>query len=464
MSKILVYGMGKSGLYAAKLGVLKNYEVDICDAKPLCDNALLRGEEELLSGISHAYFECLPDMFENLNAAADYYDFVVVAPGVNPNKGILNEFQQAGGRVISEPEFAYLHSHGEFIGITGTNGKTTTTTLCYEIFKREFKDRVRLVGNVGIPISAEILDEIRTESFDRIYICELSSYQLEYIDKFHCEIAAILNITPDHLERHGDMQGYCRAKYRIAQNSNLDENDKLILNLDDKILKTADFPPQDIIGFATREKSAHYILHEDKLAYRLGEEIVDVLDVSKLHIFGEHNYSNALCAMAIALEYGVSLESVKQAMMDFQPIEHRMEFVAKIDGVCYYNDSKATNPEASIPALLSMKEDTVLIAGGSDKKSDYRPWIAKFEKIALAILIGDTARDIADAMKEAGFSHYEFAIDMKMAIERAKEYAAQNENVKNVLLSPACASFDMYDNYECRGRDFKDIVREIARS
>lgn len=463
MSKILVYGMGKSGIYVSKLALLKGYEVDIYDAKPIYENALLKGEEELLNQVSHAYFERLPDVFEDVRAAASHYDFIVAAPGVNPNKGILKEFQECSGKIISEPEFAYLHSHGEFIGITGTNGKTTTTTLCYEIFKKEFKDRVRLVGNVGIPISAEVIDEIQNKSFDRIYICELSSYQLEYIYEFHCEIAAILNITPDHLERHGDMQGYIRAKYQIAKNSDFDENDKLILNMDDEILRNSSFPIEDVIGFSTREESSHYILHEDKLCYRLGEEIIEVLDVRELNIFGEHNYSNALCSMAIALEYGVSLECVRQGLKDFMPIEHRMEFVAQIGGVRYYNDSKATNPEASIPAVISMKEQTVLIAGGSDKKSDYKPWIAKFERIELVILIGYTAKDIANAMEEMNFTRYEFAQDMKSAVKRAREYAKEHEDIKNVLLSPACASFDMYENYECRGRDFKNIVREIEK-
>lgn len=462
MSKILIYGMGKSGVYATKLALLKQYEVDIYDSKKIEQNMFLQSEKELLNQVDHAYFTEMPFVFNDLKNAVIYYDFVVISPGVDPNKGVLKEFQEHGGKIISEVEFSYRNSIGKFIGITGTNGKTTTTTLCYRIFQNQFGNRVRLVGNVGIPISKEVIEEIEQGADDRIYICELSSYQLEYIDIFKCEIAAILNITPDHLQRHGDMNGYIAAKCNIAKNLKLEDKDVLILNYDDEILKNFENDSIKIRSFSVKDISQDYFLKNSKVSYQGKDAIVEVFDVKELSIFGEHNYSNALCAAAIAIEYGVAIENVQKGLKEFKPIEHRMEFVMQVDGISYFNDSKATNPEASIPAIQSMKEDTILIAGGSDKKSDYREWISKFDKISLTILMGDTAADIARSMDEMGCTGYEFAMDMRDALNKAINFAREHKNIKNILLSPACASFDKYENYECRGRDFKKIVAEFA--
>lgn len=459
MKKILIFGMGKSGIGAAKLALKQGYIVDIYDAKEPEQNKFLKGHMADLQGINNCYFNVFPSQLSNLED--ETYDFIVISPGINPNLAILKEYRKNGGIILSEVEFAFLHSHGEFIAITGTNGKTTTVSLCHKMFQSAFGERVRLVGNVGIAISDEICDEIEKGEFDRIYICELSSYQLEFIHEFKAHIAAILNITPDHLERHGDMKGYLEAKLRIAKNMRLEENDKLILNYDDDILRNLEFDPSDILYFSTRNSNAHYFLQGDDLVYRLGEKTVKIASKDDLNIFGEHNYSNALCACAIALEYDVPLADVQRALRAFMPIEHRMEFVRKIKEVQFFNDSKATNPEASIPALKAMKAKTVLIAGGSDKKSDYREWILQFDPVEKVILIGDTSKDIAKAMSELGNDRYEFAADMEEAVNRAYALCKEDSSIKNVLLSPACASFDHYENYEHRGREFKRIVNAL---
>lgn len=460
MKKILIFGMGKSGVSAARLALKQGYIVDIYDAKAPEQNKFLSEHLPMLEGVRHRYFMEFPSEMQRVDEQG--YDFIVISPGVNPDSCALKNFRENGGKIISEVEFAYLNSHGEFIGITGTNGKTTTVSLCYLMFQKAFGSRVKLVGNVGTPISDEIYDEIEKGEFDRIYICELSSYQLELIHEFKANIGAILNLTPDHLDRHGDMQGYLNAKLMIAKNMDFQENDKLILNYDDGILKNLDFDPSDILYFSTRDENAHYFLKGDDLLYRLGEETVKIASKSDLNIFGEHNISNALCACAIALEYDVPLSLVQEALREFMPIEHRMEFVRKIGEVKFFNDSKATNPDASIPALKAMKGRTVLIAGGSDKKSDYREWILNFAPVEKAILIGVTSEDIAKVMDELGNHRYEFAANMKEAVNRAYALCKEDASIVNVLLSPACASFDQYENYESRGRDFKNLVNALS--
>lgn len=443
--KVLVIGMGKSGLSALKLLHAQGAEVDCYDAKE--EPALDEGAWGLMS--SHFFGE-EPSSLD--------YAFAVIAPGVPLTIDLVQRLREKGVRIIGEVELAYLAAEGSFVGITGTNGKTTTTTWTHDCFERAGR-KAYLAGNVGIALCDVVREHDSKES---IYITELSSYQLETIDRFKVNTALILNITPDHLQRHGSMENYTYYKFRIAEN--IEDKANFVLNIDDEILrkKAADYKGACLISLV--DEAADIYVKNAKIYAKslrfpsLGcEGDVEIMEIKEVFLKGAHNIQNACGMIALALLNGIDLAGIRESLRGFKGVAHRNEYVLSAGGLVFYNDSKATNPEASIPAIRAMDRPYVLIAGGMDKGSDYSPWIAEFKDLKKLILFGETKFDIAEAMKKAGRDDFEIVNTLAEAFQRAVSIAEKGEAV---LLSPACASWDMYPSFEVRGDEFKALCRK----
>ncbi len=439
----LVIGMARSGFDAAFLLDAQGARIHVYDHKEV---ESIQGIEQLSTIAYNAYFGGnMPDLAQ--------IDLVVVSPGVPLDIPLLREVIERDIELIGEVELAYRCAEGKFIGITGTNGKTTTTALLGEMFKAgNYKSFV--VGNIGVPISRAVLEH---DAFDVVYIAELSSYQLETVKSFSAVTGALLNITPDHLARHKTMDAYTCAKLNLFNNMRAEN---IVLNFDHdrtRALLTqyphatvfSKYSESSLVGISTRFESKSIVVRTENAE-------VPILALSEIKLLGEHNIENALAAVTLAHIYGVDHGAIAHALHTFSGYPHRIEFVATIDGVSYYNDSKATNPEASIPAIRAMTAQTVLIAGGMDKGSDYREWIETFTTIKHVILFGETKHAIAQAMSQFSQVKYTIVNNLQEATTLAKELAHSGDFV---LLSPACASWDMFESYEERGALFKHLVR-----
>lgn len=294
---------------------------------------------------------------------------------------------------------------------------------------------------------------------DSLTVVECSSFQLETIIDFKPDVSAILNITEDHLNRHKTMENYARIKENIAMNQ--DQNGTCVLNYEDERLRT--FGSQlriPVIFFSSVRKLDQGIyLDGDQIVLRQGDQVIEFVKTGEMHIIGQHNYENAMAAAAIAWAMGIDVEIIRKTLREFKAVEHRIEYVAEKQGVVYYNDSKGTNPDAAIKAVQAMSRPTVLIAGGYDKESEYDEWIETFgNTVKHMILLGVTAPKIADCAKRHGFTDFEFVDSMEEAVQTAAKTAQPGYAV---LLSPACASWDMFPNYEVRGKVFKDCVHAL---
>jgi UDP-N-acetylmuramoylalanine--D-glutamate ligase len=446
--RVLVVGMARSGIDVVKLLHRNGALVTITDTKT-AEN--IKDYQEIKPYIQHELLGAMPtDVRE--------FDFIVMSPGVPTDLPFVHQAKAFGIDVVGEVEVAYKYAKGKFIGITGTNGKTTTTSLVGEMYKSQ-PYPVYVVGNIGIPVSQAVLNQATEPG---VFVTELSSYQLESIHSFTPWIAALLNLTPDHLARHKSMEAYLEAKLNLVRNLGSPEN--FILNGDDPLSQplrdrfprarffsktdpTADFGVQHL------ETSAH--LEEAYVVIRMHDEIIPVLPVRDIFLLGEHNLENALAAVGIAYLGGVSVEAIAGVLRTFKGVSHRNEYVDSYKGVLFYNDSKATNPEASIPALKAITSATHLIAGGMDKGSDYTPWIKAFDAVKHVYLFGETKYKIAQALKDHEFSNYSLCDNLEEAFELAV-HSAQSEEV--ILLSPACASWDMFESFEARGDLFKSLV------
>ena len=313
------------------------------------------------------------------------------------------------------------------------------------------------MGNIGDPYTSKVLE--MTE--DSVTVAEVSSFQLETIMDFRPDVSAILNITPDHLNRHGTMENYIRIKECITLNQT--EKDAVVLNYDDPVLREFGQDPElkpRVIWFSSREKLADgFCMSGDNIVYcQKGRETI-LVNVRDMKLLGRHNYENVMAAAAIGLEMGVALADIGRVVESFNPVEHRIEFVRERTGVRYYNDSKGTNPDAAIQALRAMPGPTLLIAGGYDKNSEYDDWVAEFEgKVRYLVLIGQTRDKIAECAKKHGFTEIMYAEDMQEAVQVCAVYADIGDYV---LLSPACASWGMFKDYEERGRVFKECVMAL---
>lgn len=442
--KVLVFGCGISGESAARLLAGQGADVILYDGNAGLDESgiktrvpgsvrLVLGDfpEELLGGLS----------------------LVVMSPGVPTDLPVVEKMRAKGIPVWGEIELAWNYGKGDVLAITGTNGKTTTTTLLGEIMKNG-KESVFVVGNIGTPYTGIASDT--TE--DSVTVAEISSFQLETVHSFRPKVSAILNITPDHLNRHHTMEAYIAAKERIAENQT--SSDVCVLNYEDEVLrKFGESLDAGVLYFSSRRKLNRGVyLNGDRIICSMDGEI-PVCRTGELQVLGTHNYENVMAAVAMAYVYGIPMDVIRRTLLAFRGVAHRIEFVAEKNGVAYYNDSKGTNPDAAIRGIRAMNRPTVLIGGGYDKDSSYGEWIRAFDgRVKKLVLIGATREKIAEAARSEGFEDIVMADTFEEAFEKCVECAQPGDAV---LLSPACASWGMFKNYEERGDKFRELVEHL---
>ena len=444
--KVLVFGSGISGIGAVKLLEDHGAEVILYDGNDKLDKVAMK--EQLGEGVKAEII--LGEFPEKL---IDTLEIAVLSPGVPTDLPVVNAMRDKKVAVIGEVELAYAFGKGDVLAITGTNGKTTTTTLLGEIMKA-YKEHTYVVGNIGNPytVAARQMEE------DAVAVAEMSSFQLESIVTFRPKVSAILNFTPDHLNRHHTMEAYVNAKKNIAKNQTAE--DYCILNYEDE--RTREFGEHidaQVIYFSSRQKLEKGIyLDNGNMIYKNPKEVL-VCNVDELQLLGMHNYENYMAAVAMAAVYGVPMDIIRKVIRAFKGVEHRIEYVTEKNGVVYYNDSKGTNPDAAIKGIQAMNRRTVLLGGGYDKGSEFTEWINAFDgKVKKLILIGATKEKIAADAEKCGFHDYVFADTFEEAVLLAAKTAESGEAV---LLSPACASWGMFPNYEVRGDEFKRIVNSL---
>ncbi|MCD8103598.1 MAG: UDP-N-acetylmuramoyl-L-alanine--D-glutamate ligase [Lachnospiraceae bacterium] len=480
--RALVFGAGISGIGAVRLLMQKKTaSVILYDGnEKLDENDLQKKATDSLTVDAARLHVCLGALPADLMGEID---LVILSPGVPTDLPLVNELRERGIRIWGEVELAWECGRGDVLAITGTNGKTTTTSLLGEIMENyvEFlkspvtdgsildnpeknaqeceglprKDRVFIVGNIGNPYTEAAWQT--TE--DSITVAEISSFQLETIEHFEPKVSTILNITPDHLNRHHTMEEYIRVKELITKNQG--GEDTCILNYEDEVLREfGKTLKSKVIYFSSLHKLDKGIyLDGDSICFADGESVTVLCSVNELNILGRHNHENVMAAAAMAIMYGVPYDVIRKSVRSFQAVEHRIEFVAEKQGVAYYNDSKGTNPDAAIKGIQAMNRPTLLIGGGYDKNSSYEEWIQAFDgKVRYLVLIGQTREKIATAAKKCGFENCVLADSLEEAVTFCAEQA---RNGDAVLLSPACASWGMFPNYEVRGRRFKELVNQL---
>ena len=446
--KVLVVGGGKSGIAAA--GLLTKMGADII----LFDSKETVKPEELKAKLPK---ECKADCYTgNLpKEVEDSVEAVVLSPGVPVEQPFVQKFSEKKIPVLGEIELGYQMDKGKLIGITGTNGKTTTTTLVGEIMKAYFK-QVFVVGNIGNPYTQEA---DRTTK-DSVTVAEISSFQLETIHDFKPAVSAILNITPDHLDRHHTMENYAAVKESICKNQTKAET--CVLNYEDPYLSAfAEKCPAKVVFFSSRrELSEGYYQEGDYIVRKTNGIKEKILNIYQdMNLVGQCNVENVMAALAIADSMGVPIKVTLEVIRGFHAVEHRIEYVAEKNGVVFYNDSKGTNPDAAIQGIRAMNRPTVLIGGGYDKKIPFDDWVEAFgDKVKCLVLLGQTKEIIAECARKHGFTNIRMADTFEEAFRISVEEAERGDAV---LLSPACASWGMFKNYEERGRIFKEYVHAL---
>lgn len=446
--QILVVGAGISGIAVAAILADKGASVTLNDNKQ---------EEALLHDVS-------PAREAGVNIALGYQDnsllenvdMLVISPGVPVTIPLVREAEARHIPVIGEIEVAYQLCKAPMVAITGTNGKTTTTTLLGELMKTA-KDDVVVGGNIGMALSKET----EAVSEDGIVVAEISSFQLERVQDFCPTVAAILNVTPDHIDRHGSVDNYRLTKERIFAQQG--EGDYVVLNYDEPVVRDmAERVPSTVFYFSRKaELTNGMFVKDDAIVLNWNGETTMVCPLADLQIKGNHNVENALAACSVAFLAGVKVADMRAVLAGFGGVEHRIEPVRELDGVGYYNDSKATNPESSMKALEAFSDGIVLIAGGHDKMTDLTEFMTKIkERVTHLILIGEAAgRFRAEAEKMGVESIIDAGFSMEEAVNIARTKAKAGEAV---VLSPACSSYDMFNNFEERGREFKRFVHALA--
>lgn len=447
--RVLVAGTGKSGISAAKMVLKMGGEVLLYNSNPEFDEQPVMAEFAPGDPVEIIKGRLYPAQLRGVHLA-------IMSPGIPLAAEFVTVLDREKIPVIGELEIAYQASKGRLAAITGTNGKTTTTALVGEILKTHYKD-VHVAGNIGTPFSEEAL---KTND-DSATVVEVSSFMLETIMDFHPQVSAILNITPDHLDRHGTMANYIRCKEAITMNQT--EEDYVVLNYDDPVLRkfgeSDELLPKVVWFSSTQEPKEGLYFRDDGIFLKEKGTVTQVVDVHELKLLGKHNYENVMAATAIGLKMGVPILKIAEALRAFRAVEHRIEFVRERCGVRYYNDSKGTNPDAAIQALKAMPGPTILIGGGYDKHSEYDEWVKLFPgKVKYLVLLGQTRDQISECCKKYGFTDIMYAEDMSEAVKACASYADEGDYV---LLSPACASWGMFKDYEERGRIFKDCVNSL---
>ena len=450
MKKYLVLGLGKSGISAAKL---------LCgDSKVSCWDA--KAEENFAPEILSDLREKGAELFFGEEAKlADDYDECIISPGIRTNHPMTSHAKTLKG----ELELAFENCKGSFAAITGSNGKTTTTTVVGKLLENAGVKNV-VAGNIGVPVCDSALEA----DADTVMVTEVSSFQLETIKDFHPHISVILNLTPDHLDRHGTAEEYYRCKCRVFENQT--DNDFLVYNMDDeetvqhikdcKAFKVPFTRLKPAIALSMENNAA--FVNDGMITVRVDGKDTEIININELQVPGNHNVENILAACITAALAGAKPRSMAKVLRGFKGVEHRMEFVRELKGVRYINDSKGTNPDSSIRALQAIDTPVILIAGGYEKNADFTDFIKAFDgKVRYLILLGKTAERLAQAARDSGFNDDD--IIKCSSLEACVASAAKlGEKGDTVLLSPACASWDMFESFEQRGELFKKTVKSLT--
>ena len=435
--KVFILGMAKSGYEAAKL-LSKDNKVLITDMKE-------QNEQHVEDLISRGVEYVITDKPEEL--LDDSYDMMVKNPGILPTHKCVQKARELNIKIINEVELAYsyLPRDIKIIGITGSNGKTTTTTLVYEFLKAA-KKSVCLGGNIGYPLCS-LVDKIKPED---ILLLEISDHQLVDMYDFKCDISALLNLSETHLDLHGTYDNYKKAKKKIFNNQI--ESDIAILNYDDKEVMqlTSDVKVQKKY-FSVKEKKDIYIEND---IIKIGNFELNTKDIK---LKGIHNYENIMAALLIIDTLGIDLECTRDVLKNFNGVEHRIEFVREINGVTYYNDSKSTNPVATITALNTFTNPTILLLGGFERNQNFNELSDYLGHVKCIICYGETKNRIKEFADKQNIKCFAFD-SLKESIQKAVEISERNDTV---LLSPASASWDQYDNFETRGNEFKETIWKL---
>ncbi len=438
--KVLIIGLSKSGVSAAKYLSKQGADCFITEFKPLKDEDIELVEELKKDEIQVETGHHSDEFIENAYLA-------VTSPGVPPKSEIFTRLKEQKIPVIGEVELAYLEASSPFIAITGTNGKTTTTMLTSHILNSEYN--APACGNIGVPPTSLLEDR------PDFFVCEVSSFQLAAAPTFKPQIACFLTFTPDHIDWHGGLDNYFDAKVSLFKDYKQPMY-AVFSGVDEKIYEfSKNYNGDKFIYAKELDKNCCYIKNDAIYFKRTKEE--EIIKLNEIKLVGEHNYQNVMCAIVIAKLIGISNEHIRERIMSFEPVEHRIEFAGVINGKTFYNDSKATNPEASFVAIKSFEgKKLTLIAGGRDKNTDLtefcREYINKY--VTTVILIGEAAQRFKENMENNGFNN----IILANSLENAIDISLTLDN-EIVLLSPACASYDMFTGYEHRGEVFKNYVK-----
>lgn len=449
--KIVVLGFGKSGRETALFLERKGALVVVNDNKP--PEAFAKSLEDFkpLENVSFILGRQEADLID------DEVDLVIKSPGIHPRVPPVVEALRLGVPVLTEVEVAYHFNRAFIIGITGTNGKTTTTSLVSEIFKKTAR-KVYTAGNIGVPL----LSVVESTGKSDILVVELSSFQLDNIKDFRPQVSAILNITPDHLDYHQSFQAYVGAKTKILWNQTKD--DFAILNADDPLVASfKDCGKAQTIMFSRKQLLDRGVfIKRGQIVLNDGTKETTIMPTVEVALPGAHNLENALAAVAIASCVGVCTDKIAEALRTFKGVEHRLEEVRELSGVKFINDSKATNIGAAVKALESYERPLILIAGGMDRGSafDDLAFLIK-KKVSYLILLGEAKEKIARACHARGFANYIMVDSLSEAVAKAHMKARRGGTV---LLSPACPSWDMFISFEERGNLFKSLVHALGRN
>ena len=445
--KTLIYGLGISGISALKRLISDNKQADVIDRKK-------KEELEKLLNENGIFDIDILNTYDNIDM--DQYSMMIKSPGIPNEDPVIEAAIRSGLEIINDVEYAYRNGSDSFlIGITGTNGKTTTTTLIGEIIK-DWKGSAVVTGNIG----SGIMWDFKDLSSDDIGVVELSSFQLDGIKDFRTNVSVITNISPDHISWHKSYENYIGAKLKIMKNQTV--KDYCIINFDNHVLMNTikDTKCRKLYFTTTDKKVEGVYVNRNKIILNISQPEY-VCDVDEIFIPGLHNLENSLAAILASSLAGADMESIRKVLKNFRGVEHRLEYVRDVEGISFYNDSKGTNTDASIKAINSFESRVHIILGGMDKGEDFSFLVNNMEgNVKTASIFGETKYKIAKTMQEKGFNDFQIFDTLKECVINAFNNADDGEIV---LLSPACASWDMYENYMIRGNEFKNLVFELVK-